>query len=70
MDIRRYGHKDVHTDAQRGGGTHFTCQDITCHMSVQINVVQPSSIVQFNTAVGWFTKNTKKLFLKNQAVES
>ena len=42
------------------GGTHFTYQDITCHMSVQSNAIQPSSIVQFSTAVGWFTKKYKK----------
>ena len=54
-----------------GGGTHFICQDITCHMSVQCSAIQPSSIVQFSAAVGWFTKKYKKFTLKkNQAVES
>ena len=59
MDKRTY----IRTD-EGEGETHFTCQDITCHMSVQCNAIQPSSIVQFSTAVGWFTKNTKSYFKK------
>ena len=57
---RTYGHTEVWTNGRTYGWTkertHFTCQDITWCMSVQCNVIQPSSIVQFRTAVGWFTK--------------
>jgi len=56
MDKRTY----IRTDKGEGE-THFTCQDITCHMSVQCNAIQPSSIVQFSTAVGWFTEKYKKV---------
>ena len=61
MDKRTY----IRTD-EGEGGTHFTCQDITCHMSVQCNAIQPSSIMQFSTALGWFTKKYKKLFKKKK----
>ena len=61
MDKRTY----IRTD-EGEGETHFTCQDITCHMSVQCNAIQPSSIVQFSTAVGWFTKNLQKVIYKEK----
>ena len=54
-----YGGTDKQTDiwrGRRGGGSLFTCQHMNYHMSVQWNMMQPSSIVQFSTAVGWFTK--------------
>ena len=66
MDKRTY----IRTD-EGEGGTHFTCQDITCHMSVQYNAIQSSSIVQFSTAVGWFTKKyKKKLFYSGNSATS
>ena len=48
---------------RRGGGSHFICQHITCHISVHCNTMQPSSIVQFSTEVGWFTKKYKGVIL-------
>ena len=48
------GHTGVQTDVQRGGGSQ-----VMCHLSVQCNVVQSSSIVQVSLAVGWFTKTQK-----------
>ena len=69
---RTYGHTEVWTNGRTygrtKGRTHFTCQDITWYMSVQCNAIQPSSIVQLSTAVGWFTK--KKYILKKIKLES
>ena len=72
---RTYGHTEVWTNGRTygrtKGRTHFTCQDITWYMSVQCNAIQPSSIVQFSTAVGWFTKKHKKThYLKKIKLES
>ena len=61
MDVRTDIRMDERTDG-RGGGPQVPCQHITCHMLVQCNAVEPSSIVQFSPAVGWLTsKKTKKL---------
>ena len=59
---------DIRTDKGEGG-SHFTCQHITCDMSVKCNAMQPSSIVQFSTAVGVLTGKYKEVTLKNQALE-
>ena len=60
---------DAHTDGQRGGGVTFHMS--SCDMSVQCNAMQPSSIVQYSTAVGWLTKKYKEGMKKkkNQAIE-
>ena len=47
------------TDRQRGE-SNFTCQQIIYGLSVQCNVVEPYSIVQFSPALGWFTKKYRK----------
>ena len=61
---------DKRTDIQTDIGewvSHFTCQHITCYMSVQCNAMKNSSIVYFSTAVGWLTNKFKKVILKNHA---
>ena len=66
-DVQWYGQTDGHTDQRRGGGVTFHIS--TCDMSVQCNAMQPSSIVQFSTAVGWLTKKYEEVIFLNQAIE-
>ena len=66
-DVQRYRQTDGHTDRRRGGGSHFTCQPITCDMSVQCNAMQPSSIGQLSTVVGWLTKKYKEVISKRSS---
>ena len=47
------------TDVGRGE-SNFTCQQIIHGLSVQCNVVEPYSIVQFSPALGWFTEKYRK----------
>ena len=64
-DVKWYGQTDRHTDGRRGGGDTFHMSKY--HLS-QCNAMQPSSIVQFRTAVGWSTKKNRKLSLKKHRV--
>ena len=66
---RTDGGTDKRTDIRTNKGevgSHFTCQHITCDLSVQCNAMQNSSIVWLRTAVGWFTKKKQGRYLKKK----
>ena len=57
---------EVHTNRRtyrqtKGRGSNFKCQ-LSHVSSMQCTTMQPSSILQFSTAVCWLTKKYKNLF--------
>jgi len=71
MDIRRYGHKDVHTEGQMGGRDTFHMSryhlshvsEVQCNSTLQYSAVQHCSRLVHR-------KIQKSCLKKNQAVES